>query len=109
MDRWQRWSARLPKSCWQAAKGVLSLPQADAVSGAVFDDMSTNAHECGGVGVLLVDDEVEVAEIGCDPTSLSIWAGMVVPESIWGWLELVTGDGCVRVLPSRSEGLRAKS
>src|SRR5579863_5809156 len=108
MDRrWSR-SARLSKMCWQAAKGALSLSGADTVVGVVFDDVSTNSRECGGVRVLPVDDKAEVTKVGCDPTSLSIWAGMVVPESIWGQLKLLAGDDGVRVSPSRSEGLEAK-
>src|SRR5579863_713780 len=108
MDRqWSR-STRLSKMCWRAAKGALSLSGVDTVVGAVFDDASTNSRECGGVRVLPVDDKVEVAKVGCDPTSLSVWAGVVVPESIWGWLKLLAGDDGVRVSPSSSEGLEAK-
>src|SRR5579863_9234786 len=108
MDR--RWSrlVRLSKTCWQAVKGALSSSGADTVVGAVFDDASTNSRKCGGVRVLLVDDKVEVTKVGCDPTSLSVWAGMVVPESVWGRLKLSAGDDGVRVSPSSSEGLEAK-
>ena len=49
--------------CWWAAKRALSLPWADAILEAVFDDVSTNARECGGIRVLLVDDEAEVIEV----------------------------------------------
>src|SRR5579863_2303144 len=108
MDRrWSR-STRSSRKCWRAAKGALSSPGVDTVAGAVFDDASTNSCECGGVRVLPVDDKVEVAEVGCDPASLSIWAGVVVPESIWGQLKLSAGDDGVRVSPSSSEGLEAK-
>src|SRR5579863_3981306 len=108
MDR--RWSrlTRSSKKCWRAAKGALSSPGADTVAGAVFDDASTNSHECGGVRVLLVDDKAEVAEVGCDPASLRVWTGVVVPESVLGWLKFTAGDDGVRVSPSRSEGLKAK-
>ena len=70
--------------------------------------MSTSARECGGVGILLGDDEAEVTEVGCDPASLSVGAGVVIPEGIWEQFKLMAGDGGVRVLPSSSEGLEAK-
>src|SRR5579863_3666488 len=108
MDRQWRRSTRSSKTCWRAAKGALSSPGADAVVRAVLDDASTNSHECGGVGVLLVDDKTEAAKVRSDPASLSVWAGMVVPESIWGWLKFMAGDDGVRVSPSSSEGLEAK-
>src|SRR5579863_10252322 len=108
MDRRWRRVARWSKTCWRAAKGALSSSGADTVVGAVFDDASTNSRECGGVRVLPVDDKAEVTKVGCKPTSLSIWAGMVVPESVWGQLKLSAGDDGVRVLPSRSEGLKAR-
>ena len=98
----------MPKRCWLVAKGALSSSRADTVVGAVFDDASTNSCECGGVRVLPVDDEAEVAKVGCDPTSLSVWARVVVPESVWGRLKLSAGDDGVRVSPSSSEGLEAK-
>ena len=68
--------------CWQAAKGALSLPGADTVLRVILDDVSTNTCECYGVRVLLVDDEAEVAEVGCNSASICIWAGVEVPESI---------------------------
>src|SRR5579863_1562841 len=105
--RWRR-AARLSKSCWPVAKGALSSSRADTISGAVFDDASTDSRECGGVRVLPVDDKAEVAKVRGDPASLSVWAGMVVPESVWGWFKLAARDDGVRVLPSRSEGLEAK-
>src|SRR5579863_4134621 len=108
MDRQQSRSTRWSKTCWRAAKGALSLPRTDTVAGAIFDDASTSSRDCGGIRVLLVDDEAEVAKVGCDPTSLSVWAGMVIPESVWGRLELSAGDDGVKVLPSSSEGLKAK-
>src|SRR5579863_9698658 len=108
MDRQWRRSTRSSKTCWRAAKGALSSPGVDAVVRAVLDDASTNSHECGSVGVLPVDDKMEVAKVQSDPASLSIWAGVVVPESIWGWLKFTAGDDSVRVSPSRSEGLEAK-
>ena len=99
-----RWS----KTCWRAAKGALSSPGADTTFRAVLDDASTSARKCGCVGVLLVDNDAEVAEVGCDPASLSIGAGVVVPEGIWEQFKLVAGDGGVGVSPSSSEGLEAK-
>src|SRR5579863_7611878 len=108
MDRPRSRSTRSSKTCWRAAKGALSSPRADTVVGAVLDDASTNSRECGGAGVLPVDDKPEVAKIQGNPASLSIRAGVVVPESIWGWLKFSAGDDGVRVSPSRSEGLEAK-
>src|SRR5579863_2109561 len=109
MDRQWRRVTRLSKLYWQAAKGALSLPGADTAFGAVLDDASTSAHEGGGIGILPVDNEVEVAEVGHDPASLSIGAGVVIPEGVWEWLKLVAGDDGTRVSPSRSEGLEVKS
>src|SRR5579863_9498649 len=109
MDRRRRWSMRWSKTCWRAAKGALSLPGVDTTFGVVLDDASTSVRECGGVGVLPVDNDAEVAEVGCDPASLSVGAGVVVPEGIWERLKLVAGDGCSKVSPSRSKGLRVKS
>src|SRR5579863_3670865 len=108
MDRRCRRSMRLSKTCWLAAKGALSSPRADTVAGAIFDDASTSSHDCGSVRVLPVDNEAEVAKVGCDPTSLSVRAGVVVPESVWGRFKLSARDDGVRVSPSRSEGLEAK-
>ena len=70
--------------------------------------MSTNVHECGGVRVPLGDDEVEITEVRCDPASLSVGAGVVIPEGVWERFKLVARDGCLGVLPSSSEGLEAK-
>src|SRR5579863_3631330 len=108
MDRRWRRLTRSSKKCWQAAKGALSLPGVDAVVGAVLDDASTNSRECGSVGVLPVDDKTEVAKVRSNPASLSVWAGVVVPESVWGWLKFTEGDDGARVLPSRSESLEVK-
>ena len=63
MDKWWRRLTRSPKRCWLGAKGALSSPGADTVAGAVLDDASTNSRECGGTGVLPVDDKPEVAKI----------------------------------------------
>src|SRR5579863_2644758 len=109
MDRQRRRSTRSSKTCWRAAKGALSLPEADTMLGVVLDDASTSACECGGIGVLPVDDDVEVAKVGCDPASLGVGAGVVIPEGIWEQLKLVAGDGCLRMSPSRSEGIEVKS
>src|SRR5579863_7987920 len=100
MDRWWRRLTRSSKTCWRAAKGALSSPEADTAFGAVLDDASTSAHECGGIGILPVDNEAEVTEVGHNPASLSVGAGVVIPEGIWEWFELVAGDGGVRVSPS---------
>ena len=108
MDKRRSRSARWSKMCWRAAKGALSSPRTDTVAGAVLDDASTSSRDCGGVSVLPVDNEVEVAEVGRDPTSLGVRTSVVVPESVWGRLEFSAGDDCVRELPSRSEGLEAK-
>src|SRR5579863_3586220 len=108
MDRSRSRSTRSSKTCWRAAKGALSSPRADTVVGAVFDDASTDSRECGGVRVLPVDDKAEVTKVGHNPTSLGVWASVVVPESVWGRLELSAGDDGVRVSPSSSEGLVAK-
>src|SRR5579863_3477096 len=108
MDRRCRRSMRLSKTCWRAAKGALSSPGADTVAGAIFDDASTSSRDGGGVRVLPVDNEAEVAKVGCDPTSLSVRASVVIPESVWGWLKFLAGDDGVRVSPSSSEGLEAK-
>src|SRR5579863_970109 len=108
MDRRWRRSTRSSKKCWWAAKGALSSPGVDTVVGVVLDDASTNSHKCGSIGVLPVDDKTEVAKVRSDPASLSVWAGVVVPESIWGWLKFTAGDDGVRVSPSSSEGLEAK-
>src|SRR5579863_8756089 len=108
MDRLRRRAARSSRRCWLAAKGALSSPWVDTIAGAVLDDASTNSRECGGVRVLPVDNEAEVAKVGCDPTSLGVWARVVVPESVWGQFKFAAGDDCVRELPSRSEGLGAK-
>src|SRR5579863_3286359 len=105
MDRSRSRLTRSSKTCWRAAKGALSSPRADTVVGAVLDDASTNSRECGCTRVLPVDDEPEVAKVGRNPTSLGVWASMVVPESVWGRLERSARDGDVRVLPSNSEGL----
>src|SRR5579863_5987975 len=109
MDKRRRRSARSSKVYWWAARGALSSSGVDAVLGAVLDDASTNTHKCSGIRVLLVDDKAEVAKVRCNPASLGIWAGMVVSEGIWGQLKLMTGDDSTRILPSRSEGLEAKS
>src|SRR5579863_1569170 len=109
MDRWRRWLTRSSKMCWRAAKGALSLPGVDTAFGAVLDDVSTSARECGGVGILLGDDEAEVTEVGCDPASLSVGAGVVIPEGVWEWFKLMAGDGSLRVSPSRFEGLEVES
>src|SRR5579863_2266938 len=109
MDKRQRRSVRLSKRCWWAARGALSSSGADTVPRVVFDNVSTNSCKCGGIGVLPVDDKAEVAEVGRNPASLSVWADVVVPESIWGWLKLTAGDDGIRVSPSRSEGHEAKS
>src|SRR5579863_1443240 len=95
--------------CWQAARGALFSSGAETTFGAVLDDASTSARECGGIGVLPVDDDAEVAKVGCDPASLSVGAGVVIPEGIWEQLKLVAGDGCLRMSPSRSEGIEVKS
>ena len=98
----------MSKRCWPVAKGALSSSRADTVVGAVFDDASTDSRECGGVRVLPVDDKAEVTKVGRNPTSLGVWASVVVPESVWGRLELSAGDDGVRVSPSSSEGLVEK-
>src|SRR5579863_1547587 len=108
MDRQQRRLMRSSKLCWQAAKGALSSPGADTAFGAVLDDASTSACECGGIGILPGDDDAEVTEVGCDPASLSIGAGVVIPEGIWEQFKLVAGDGCLRVSPSSFKGLEVK-
>src|SRR5579863_8412414 len=108
MDRRRRRLARSSKRCWRAAKGALSSPGANAAVGTVFNDADTSACEGGGVGVPLGDDDAEVAEVWCDPASLSVRAGVIVPESVWERFNLSTRDGDVRVLPPRSEGLGAK-
>src|SRR5579863_1601939 len=108
MDRRRRRAARSSRRCWLAAKGALSSPRANTVFGTVLDDASTSARDGSGVRVLPGDDEAEVAEIWCDPASLSIGAGVVIPEGVWERFKLVARDGCLRVLPSRSEGLDAK-
>src|SRR5579863_9504040 len=108
MDRRRRRLARSSKMRWRAARGALFSSRADTTFRAVLDDASTSVHECGGIGVLPVDEEAEVAKVGCDPASLSIGAGVVVPEGIWEQFKLVAGDGGVGVSPSSSEGLEAK-
>src|SRR5579863_4956459 len=108
MDKRRSRSARWSKTCWQAAKGALSSPRTDTVAGAVLDDASTSSRDCGGVSVLPVDNEAEVAEVRRDPTSLGVRTSVVVPESVWGRFKLAAGDDGVRVSPSRSEGLDAK-
>ena len=108
MDKQQRRLVRSPKMYWRVAKGVLSSPGVDTALGAVLDDANTSACECGGIGILPGDDDAEVTEVGCDPASLSIGAGVVVPEGIWEQFKLVAGDGGVGVSPSSSEGLEAK-
>src|SRR5579863_1670468 len=108
MDRLRRRAARSSRRCWLAAKGALSSPWADTIAGAVLDDASTNSRECGGVRVLPVDNETEVAKVGCDPTSLGVWARVVVPESVWGRFKFSAGDDGVRASPSSSEGLEPK-
>src|SRR5579863_7857819 len=108
MDRSRSRLTRSSKTCWWAAKGALSSPRTDTVVGAVLDDASTSSRDCGGVSVLPVDNKAEVAEVGRDPTSLGIRTSVVVPESVWGRLELSAGDDGVRVSPSSSEGLVAE-
>ena len=108
MDRQRRRLARSSKICWRAAKGALSSSGANAAVGTVLDDADTSASEGGGVGVPPGNDDAEVAEVRCNPASLSVWAGVIVPESIWEWFNFSARDGDVRVLPSSSEGLGAK-
>ena len=95
--------------CWQAAKGALSSPGANTAFGMVLDDASTSAREGGGVGILPGDDEAEVTEVGCDLASLSVGAGVVIPEGIWERLKLVAGYCSLRTSLSRLEGLGVKS
>src|SRR5579863_9344172 len=108
MDKRRRRLARSPKMYWWVAKGVLSLSGADTALGVVLDDVSTSARKCGGVGIPSGDDDAEVAEVGCNPASLSIGAGVVIPEGIWERLKLMAGDGCLGVSPSSFEGLEVK-
>src|SRR5579863_3075074 len=109
MDRRRRRSMRSSRTCWRAAKGALFSPGANTAFGTVFDDANTSAREGGGVGVSLADDEAEVTEVGCNPASLSVGAGVVIPEGVWERFKLVAGDGCLGVSPSRFEGLEVKS
>src|SRR5579863_6812883 len=108
MDRRRSRSTRWSRRCWLAAKGALSSPRANTVFGTVLDDASTSARDGGGIRVLPGDDEAEVAEIWCDLASLSVRASVVIPEGLWEQFKLVARDGCLRVLPSCSEGLEAK-
>src|SRR5579863_2821801 len=109
MDRSRRRPTRSSKTCWWAAKGALSSSGANAAVGMVLDDANTSAREGGGVGVSLADDEAEITEVRCDPASLSVGAGVVIPEGVWERFKLVAGDGCLGVSPSRFEGLEVKS
>ena len=95
MDRPRSRSARSSKTCWRAAKGALSSPGANTAFGTVLDDASTNAREAGGVRILPGDDEAEVAKVRCDPASLSVGAGVIIPESVWEWFKLVARDSCL--------------
>ena len=99
---------RSSRTCWRAAKGALFSPGANTAFGTVLDDANTSAREGGGVGVSLADDEAEITEVRCDPASLSVGAGVVIPEGVWERFKLVARDGCLRVLPSSSEGLEAE-
>src|SRR5579863_5928198 len=108
MDRSRSRSTRSSKTCWRAAKGALSSSGANAAVGTVLDDANASAREGGGVGVSLADDETEITEARCDPASLSVGAGVVIPEGVWERFKLVARDGCLRVSPSSSEGLEAE-
>src|SRR5579863_4554477 len=105
MDRSRSRSTRSSKTCWRAAKGALSSSGANAAVGTVLDDADASACEGGGVGVPPGNDNAEVAEVWCNPASLSVRAGVIVPESVWEWFNFSARDGDVRVLPSNSEGL----
>src|SRR5579863_1891067 len=108
MDRSRRRAARSSRRCWLAAKGALSSPGVNTALGTVLDDANTSAREGGGVGIPLADDEAEITEVRCDPASLSVGAGVVIPEGVWERFKLVARDGCLRVSPSSSEGLEAE-
>ena len=105
MDRSRSKSTRSSKMYWRAAKGALSSSGANAAVGTVLDDADASAHEGGGVRVPPGNDDSEVAEVRCNPASLSVWAGVIVPESVWERFDFSARDGDVRVLPSSSEGL----
>src|SRR5579863_8497109 len=108
MDRSRSRSTRSSKTCWRAAKGALSSSGANAAVGTVLDDADASACGGGGVGVPPGNDDSEVTEVRCNPASLSVWAGVIVPESVWERFDLSTRDDGIRVLPSRSEGLEEK-
>ena len=95
MDRRRRRLTRSSKICWQAAKGALSSSGANAAVGTVLDNADASACEGGGVGVPPGDDDAEIAEVWCNPASLSVRAGVIVPESVWERFKLSARDGDV--------------